>query len=179
MVWRCDNRLNNGTKYCKKSESIEEGALNRAVMEAIQKIACNNGKFIGAFRQNGVHITNSGMRIMECELAWVSPAALKGKKPIALKFASGENVPTPTWKKVVLTIMKHCNEQPGMHESLMQLRGKITGRQRVILGQFAEEMDVPIRIDEDLYFEGKFDTGVLLTMMAKKVLEPIGYDITR
>ena len=52
VVWRCDNRLNNGTKYCKKSESIEEGALNRAVMASIQKIACNDGDFIGAFRQN-------------------------------------------------------------------------------------------------------------------------------
>ena len=56
VVWRCDNRLNNGTKYCKKSESIEEGALNRAVMEAIQKIACNDGDFIGAFRQNVIRI---------------------------------------------------------------------------------------------------------------------------
>lgn len=56
VVWRCDNRLNNGTKYCKKSESIEEGALNRAVMAAIQKIACNDGDFIGAFRQNVIRI---------------------------------------------------------------------------------------------------------------------------
>ena len=56
VVWRCDNRLNNGIKYCKKSESIEEGALNRAVMEAIQKIACDDGDFIGAFRQNVIRI---------------------------------------------------------------------------------------------------------------------------
>lgn len=59
VVWRCDNRLNNGTKYCKKSETIEEGALNRAVMMAIQKIACNDGEFIGAFRQNVICIIGS------------------------------------------------------------------------------------------------------------------------
>lgn len=40
-------------------------------------------------------------------------------------------------------------------------------------------MDVPIKIDEGLYFEVKFDTEALLTMMTKKVLEPIGYDYSQ
>lgn len=53
------------------------------------------------------------------------------------------------------------------------------GRQRIILGKSAEEMDVPIKIDEGLYFEGKVDTEALLTMMTKKVLEPIGYDYSQ
>ena len=39
-------------------------------------------------------------------------------------------------------------------------------------------MDVPLKIDEGLYFEGKFDTEALLTMMEKKVLEPVGYDFS-
>ena len=33
IVWRCSNRLTNGTKHCKKSETLEEVALNRAIME--------------------------------------------------------------------------------------------------------------------------------------------------
>ena len=98
-------------------------------------------------------------------LAWVSPATLKGKKPVSMTFASGETIATPTWKKVVQTILKHCNEQPDMHERLIQLRGKVFGRQRTILGKFPERMDVPIQIDKDLYFEAKFDTEALLTMM--------------
>ena len=36
--------------------------------------------------QNQGQVVNSGLRLMECELAWVAPAALKGKKPVALKF---------------------------------------------------------------------------------------------
>lgn len=52
-----------------------------------------------------------------------------------------------------------------MHERLIQLRGKVFGRQRTILGKFPERMDVPIQIDKDLYFEAKFDTEALLTMM--------------
>ncbi len=40
-------------------------------------------------------------------------------------------------------------------------------------------MDVPLKIDEGLYFEGKFDTEALLTIMIKKVLKPIGYDYSQ
>lgn len=116
--------------------------------------------------------------VRERTLAWISPAALKGKRPVALTFASGEVVLTPTWKKVVQTILKHCNEQPDMHERLMQLRGRVFGRQRTILGKVPEEMDVPLQIDKDLYFEAKFDTEALLTMMERKILEPVGYDFS-
>lgn len=129
--------------------------------------------------QNGSQIVCSENRVMESALAWITPATLKGKKPIGLKFTSGENVKTSTWKSVVQTIMQHCNSQPNMHERLIQLSGKVAGRQRIILGKSAEEMDVPLKIDEGLYFEGKFDTEALLTMMTKKVLEPIGYDYSQ
>ena len=37
-------------------------------------------------------------------------------------------------------------------------------------------MDAPLKIDEELYFETKFDTEALISMMMKKVLEYVGYD---
>ena len=37
-------------------------------------------------------------------------------------------------------------------------------------------MDVPIKVDEELYFEGKFDTEAMLNMLEKKVLEPAEVD---
>lgn len=37
-------------------------------------------------------------------------------------------------------------------------------------------MDVPLKIDNDLYFEGKFDTEYLIRMMTERVLKPTGYD---
>lgn len=129
--------------------------------------------------QEGSQSAYSEDRVMKDKLAWIVPATLKGKKPIGLEFASGVSVKTPTWKSVVQTIMQHCNSQPDMHERLMQLSGKVAGRQRILLGKSAEEMDVPIKIDEELYFEAKFDTEALLTMMTKKVLEPIGYDYSQ
>ena len=128
--------------------------------------------------QNGERNNYSWAEIPKCRLAWISPATLKGKRPISLTFPSGETVAAPTWKKLAQTILRHCNEQPDMHERLMQLRGKVFGRQRTILGNFPERMDVPIQIDKDLYFEAKFDTEALLIMMERKILEPIGYDFS-
>ena len=59
IVWRCSNRLTNGVKKCGDSETLEEEALNRAVMEAIQRITRNDGDFVGAFRQNVIRVIGS------------------------------------------------------------------------------------------------------------------------
>lgn len=37
VVWRCINRLNNGTEQCKHSPSLEEGALQESIMKAINR----------------------------------------------------------------------------------------------------------------------------------------------
>lgn len=59
IVWRCSNRLTNGTKHCKKSETLEEVALNRAVMEAINRITRGDGDFVEDFRQNVIRVIGS------------------------------------------------------------------------------------------------------------------------
>lgn len=85
-------------------------------------------------------------------------------------------IETPTWRKVAQRILQTCNEQPDIHERFMEMCGKVAGRWRTILGSSPEEMDVPIKVDEELYFEGKFDTEAMLNMLEKKVLEPAGVD---
>ena len=119
--------------------------------------------------QSGELRTNMKDTIRESSLITVSPAELKGKKPLAVQFARGEWIETPTWRKVAQKILQACNEQPDIHERFMEMCGKVAGRWRTILGSSPEEMDVPIKVDEELYFEGKFDTE-------KKVLEPAGVD---
>ena len=59
IIWRCSNRLTGGVKKCGDSETLEEGALNRAVMEAIHRITRNDGDFVGAFRQNVIRVIGS------------------------------------------------------------------------------------------------------------------------
>ena len=53
----------------------------------------------------------------------------------------------------------------------MEMRGKVAGCCSSLY-----EMDVPIKADEELYFERKFGTEAMLNMLEKKVLEPAGGD---
>ena len=38
IVWRCINRLENGTKYCKESPTIEENRLQQAIVAALNRM---------------------------------------------------------------------------------------------------------------------------------------------
>jgi DNA invertase Pin-like site-specific DNA recombinase len=58
-VWRCENRLKNGTKYCKHSPTLKEDVLNEAVMAAINSVVENRGDFVGAFRENVIQVIGS------------------------------------------------------------------------------------------------------------------------
>lgn len=59
IVWRCSNRLQNGTEKCGASPTIEECVLHDTIMRAINRVARNDGDFIGAFRQNVMHVIGS------------------------------------------------------------------------------------------------------------------------
>ena len=59
-VWRCENRLRNGTRYCKDSPTIEESALHRAVLHAINQVLENKGDFLQTFRKNVVAALTNG-----------------------------------------------------------------------------------------------------------------------
>ena len=37
-MWRCINRLKNGTKYCKDSPTVPEEALHTAIMKGLSEI---------------------------------------------------------------------------------------------------------------------------------------------
>jgi len=55
-VWRCINRLKNGTKSCKHSATLREPSLEAAIMTAINSVVENHGEFVGAFRENVIRI---------------------------------------------------------------------------------------------------------------------------
>ena len=46
IVWRCVSRLDYGTKYCHDSPTMEEGALQQAIMTAINSVMSPKGKLI-------------------------------------------------------------------------------------------------------------------------------------
>ena len=144
--------------------------------EMLQLVNTKCDALLQMYRSGGEMRTDMKDTIRESSLITVSPAELKGKRPLAVQFAPGEWIETPTWRKVAQRILQTYNEQPDIHERFMEMCGKVAGRWRTILGSSPEEMDVPIKVDEELYFEGKFDTEAMLNMLEKKVLEPAGVD---
>ncbi len=67
-VWRCDNRLKNGTKQCKHSPTLKEGALQAAIMTAINSVVDNRNDFVGAFRENVIRVLGSYSEHVRTEL---------------------------------------------------------------------------------------------------------------
>lgn len=51
-VWRCVSRLDFGKKYCKKSPSIEEKTLHRAIMRAVSESALQNAEVLETLKRH-------------------------------------------------------------------------------------------------------------------------------
>ena len=107
------------------------------------------------------------------------PARFKGMKPTAILFPDDRTAAETKWRMVASEILRDCNREPAMHERLMQLRGCVFGRNRCVLNSSGRNMDVPLQIENDLYFEGKFDTEFLLRMLRDNILDVVGYDYSR
>ena len=58
-VWRCENRLKNGTRNCKNSPTFKEDVLHEAIMTAINSVVENRGEFVSAFRENVIRVIGS------------------------------------------------------------------------------------------------------------------------
>lgn len=108
-------------------------------------------------------------------LNW-KPSEFKGTKVMAVILPDGREIETKTWRSAVEVILKDCAADPVTHEGLLYLCGRVNGNFRPLLSSRKSEMDVPIEIEDGLYFEGKLDTEQLLRVLVEKVLEPAGYD---
>ena len=105
-----------------------------------------------------------------------APARCKGMKPVAVILPDGSMVETSTWKKAAAAILRDCATNPGRHERLMELRGRVNGNFRRLLAEGPNGMDAPLKITEGLYLESKFDTQALLDNLTQKILCRVGYD---
>ena len=108
----------------------------------------------------------------------VNPAIFKGKKPTAVIF-SNERIDVTKWKTVVEKIMSDCNADPEKHVALMNLRGKISGRERVLLSKEIGNMRSAIKIDENLYIETNYDTESLLRILLHRILDEVDFDYSK
>ncbi len=104
------------------------------------------------------------------------PAVFKGKKPTAVIFPNGREVKATNWRLAVTIVLQDCFNTPELRERLMSIRGKVFGRQRVLLGDTPSDMIAPLEISEGLYLESRFDTESLLYVLTRRVLAPVGYN---
>ena len=103
-------------------------------------------------------------------------AFFKGKKPAATVFPNGRTISTSTWKKVVQAVLDEALRDESRRQLLLSLRGRVMGRERVILDADPDNMDQPLKIGDGLYLESKYDTESLLYVLKERVLPPTGYD---
>lgn len=72
--------------------------------------------------------------------------------------------------------MKDCNQIPEKHEKLLELRGKIQGRDRVLLAGTKEGMRSALKVDNGIFIETHYDTESLLRILTTKILDAVAYD---
>lgn len=140
-------------------------------VELIGKVNANMDALIQ--RIQGVGEDDGAVSEYEYPLGAAS-SLLKGTKPTAVIFG-GERVEATTWKKVYTEILRRCSADEKTHDMLMDLRGKIGGRKRMVLSDQPGGMNKPVLISEGLYAESFFDTEWTLRMLVQ-ILDAVHFD---
>jgi len=102
-------------------------------------------------------------------------ALFKGKRPTCVLFGT-ERVVAYTWKNVFKIVILQCNADTEKHKALMDLRGKVLGRERILLSDEPGRMYRPFQIDKKLYAETHYDTESLLRILLHRILDEVGFD---
>ena len=105
-----------------------------------------------------------------------SAARCRGIRPIAVVLPDGERVETSTWTEAAAEILKDCAADPLRYQLLTVLSEHAPGSSRQLLALSPDKLDAPLKISDDLYLEGKFDTQVLMDDLVKKILRRVDYD---
>lgn len=103
----------------------------------------------------------------------------KGKRPTGVILSNGIRQKCPTWKSIAEALLKDCCNDSQKKQALMDLRGKVLGRNRVLLGSEAGTMRSPLKIDEALYMETHYDAEALLRILTTRILDAAGYDYSQ
>lgn len=100
----------------------------------------------------------------------------KGKKPMEVLFPDGRKISVKKWKEVVSALLADCISNPNRLQYLLELRGRVLGKQRLILADNPVGMDQPMQIYDQLWMETKYDTETLLKVLMFRIFNVVGYD---
>ena len=103
-------------------------------------------------------------------------AFFKGKKITAVAFSDGREIQISKWKEAVQIILQDCNSDERMHKALTELCGKVYGKSRLLFADTPADMVAPVQIDDNMYFETKFDVESLLNVLKNRILDFADYD---
>ena len=103
------------------------------------------------------------------------PFIFKGKTPACVLFGT-ERAIAHTWKNVFKLLILQCNANAQHHKTLMELRNKILGRERILLSDHPRGMRRPFQIDKKLFAETHYDTESLMRILLHRILDEVGYD---
>ena len=134
----------------------------RTALSQLEDLRSELHSMVDARVDGSIHSILTG-RVLEQALPTLpltaNPSVFKGEKPESILFPDGREVKTPTWKTAVLAIMRDCNADAKMHLQLMELRGKVLGRQPI--DRLVENQIVRLRGD------GKPECRLLLHALGK------------
>ena len=146
--------------------------------ELIREIDEKIGRMIEAVKnESGASSQKEKQTLKDFEILYplnVGTGIFKGKRPTGVLFADGRRTENPTWKSVAEELLKDCCKNPAQRQALMDLRGKVLGRNRVLLGSETGKMRSPVKIDEALYIETHYDAETLMRILTTRILDMVG-----
>ena len=104
-----------------------------------------------------------------------NPHLFIGRKPTCVLFGN-ERVDVKSWRDVFVAVLSRCNQDARHNETLMYLRNKISGQQRVFLSDNPAGMTRPVKIDEDMYAESHYGAATLMHILVVRILAPVGFN---
>lgn len=157
--------------------------LQKLKEELVREIDGKIEKIIEKLRTDGQTVSEEeNVPVREYESVYPLNAGTgiyKGKRPTGAVFAGDERAESPTWKKVMEEILKDCCKNSTRRQALMDLRGKILGRNRVLVGSETGKMRSPVKIAEALYVETHYDAETLLRILTTRILDEAGCDYSK
>jgi len=103
------------------------------------------------------------------------PSIFKGTTPTCVLFGT-ERAIAHTWKNVFKLLILECNKNAVHHKTLMDLRNKILGRDRILLSDNPLGMRRPFQIDKKMFAETHYDTESLMRILLHRILDEVGFD---
>lgn len=100
------------------------------------------------------------------------PHIFIGSKPIKLIIGT-EEYAVSKWREVTFILLSEINK--AHYDEIREIADRYRGKCRIILGSSGIGMDNPMKIDDDLYFEGHFGVEATITHLLR-ICRYTGFD---